>query len=156
MEFEDLNTLNISQLLKLNAQTIEELIHRGVIRTRNNPVADYTEWLVSKKLNLALVENSHEGFDAVDEDGIRYQIKSRRHSKTRASNQLGEIRNLHDCPFDNLIAVIFEWDYSVLFAVKIPVGELEKHARFSAHQNGHILNLRGNWFEEYLITNRLK
>ncbi len=149
----DIKVLSNLQLLRLNAQTIEELINRGVVRTRNNPVADYCEWLVSNKLGIELLENSQEGFDAIDKNGIKFQIKSRRHSAMNNSNQLGVIRNLEKRPFDYLIAVIFDWDYSVIFAVKIPVNSIEKYARFSKHQNGYILNLRGDWIEEFQITN---
>ena len=150
----DLRSLSVKELLRLNASTIEELINRGIIRTRNNPVADYAEYLVSTQLNLNLSTNSRKGFDATDQFGVRYQIKSRRYSKTNRSNQLGVIRNLDSNPFDFLIAVVFEWDYSILFAVMIPIGDINQHARFSKHQNGHILIIEGEWVNKYLITEK--
>jgi len=151
----ELKNLSVVQLLRLNASTIEELIYRGVVRTRNNPVGDYAEWLISSKLGLVLLENSQEGFDAVDANGVRYQIKSRRHSRTNKSNQLGVIRNLENNPFDYLIAVVFDWDYSILFAIKMPITSIEGHAKFNEHQNGYILNLTGAWVGQYLITDNL-
>jgi hypothetical protein len=147
-----LEEFSVDQLLLLNALTIEELIKRGVVRTRNNPVGDYTEWLVSNKLGFELLENSHAGYDAVDRNGIRIQIKSRRHSGNNMSNQLGVFRNLDQNPFDFLVAVIFDWDYSAILAVKMPITSIKRFAKFSSHQNGYILTLIGSWVNEYSIT----
>jgi len=49
-------------LLRTFAAVIDELRHRGIARTINNPLADYTEWLVSAKLGLSLIDNSRSGF----------------------------------------------------------------------------------------------
>ena len=83
-----------------------ELKNRGVLRTKNNPVGDYAEWLVSSALNLTLVKNSAAGHDAESSDGKKIQIKSRRITANNRSRQLGVIRNLEKNDFDELIAVI--------------------------------------------------
>ena len=54
----DLSNLTPKDLLRLHAQIIEELRDRGIARSNNNPLADYTEWLVAWKLGLALEQNS--------------------------------------------------------------------------------------------------
>src|SRR5579871_5491250 len=103
-----LEDLTLGELLALHADIGSELERRGVCRTANNPVADYTEWLVARKLGLQLDGNSQAGFDATDEAGTRYQIKGRRLAKPKAPPQLSIIRNLSDASFHYLIGVIFD------------------------------------------------
>ena len=62
---------------------------RGVVRTKNNPVGDYAEWLVTTTFGLALAGKSSAGFDATDDDGTTYQIKARRVTPDNPSRQLG-------------------------------------------------------------------
>jgi len=60
------------ELLVSWADIMSELSRRGLIRTANNPVADYAEHLVAKLLGLSLEGNSKASYDAVGSDGIRY------------------------------------------------------------------------------------
>ena len=87
----DFSTL---ELLQTYAGILNELKAREVIRTRNNPIADYSEWLVASKLNLKLEGNSSFGYDAVDSEGTRIQIKSRRITPDNKSVRSSAIRNL--------------------------------------------------------------
>lgn len=137
------NPASTMDLLRQFAEILDELKRRGVLRTRNNPVADYCEWLVSNKLGFTLRNNSNSGYDAIDEAGIRYQIKGRRIDSTNPSRQLGVLRNLGAKDFDFLIAVIFNRDFTVAEAYKIPIDTIPQYSRFSVHQNGDILILRG-------------
>lgn len=130
-------------LLECFADILDELKKRGVVRSRNNPVADYAEWLVAKKLGLSLERNSRSGYDATTRSGERIQIKSRRLDPSSKSHQLSVIRNLEAREFDYLIGVLFNRDFTVKEAYKIAHGVIAKYARFSEHQNGHILHLRG-------------
>jgi hypothetical protein len=136
--------LSVRQLLITFGAVLDELKDRGVVKTRNNPVADYAEWLVAEKLGLSIQMSSNAGFDAIDAKGVRYQIKSRRLSDVNKSRQLGVVRNLKKKEFDFLIGVIFNSEFSVLEAYKIPHAAIAEYARFSSHQNGHILQLKGD------------
>ena len=72
MNIENLSNL---ELLQLHSSIIEELKQRGVVRTKNNPVGDYTEWLVARGLGLDLANNSSAGYDGIDDVGSKIQIK---------------------------------------------------------------------------------
>lgn len=72
-----LNALNNLELLSLHSEILTQLRSRGVIRTKNNPVGDYAEWLVSNALGMTLLSNSSAGADAIDADGLKVQIKAR-------------------------------------------------------------------------------
>jgi hypothetical protein len=139
----NLQNNTIQELLLQFAQILDELKRRKVIRTRNNPVADYAEWLTAKALGLTLEKNSQSGFDGKDKSGVRFQIKSRRLDLTNQSHQLSIIRNLHKREFDYLVGIIFDHDFGVLEAYKIPYHLIIKYVKHNEHQHGEILQLSG-------------
>jgi hypothetical protein len=141
---EKVDELDSIDLLKLYSEIISELKNRKILRSTNNPVADYAEWLVSKAFNWKLEHNSKAGFDAIDDKGIKYQIKARRLHSSNKSRQLSVIRNLEEKLFDVLVAILFNEDFSILEAYKIPYSLIGNYARYNDYQNGHILVLKGN------------
>ncbi len=141
----ELRDMSELELLRTSAEPIAELRRRGVVKTRNNPIADYTEWLVCNRLKLQVQRNSKAGIDAVDPQDVRYQIKGRQ--SAAQSVQFGIIRDL-DNLFDYLIAVAFNEDYSVRFATKVLYRAVLKVARPNSYQNGHILTLTEKMLKE--------
>ncbi len=139
----NLKQMPVKALLQLQGSAIEELKRRKIVRTRNNPVGDYTEWLISTGLGLTLSEKSTAGHDAKDQKGKRIEIKGRRITPQNKSRQLSAIRNLNDKQFDYLGAVVFDEDYEILDAVMIPHEVVCEYASFRKHVNAHILHLRG-------------
>ena len=125
------------ELLGTHKAVIDELLRRDVVKTRNNPIGDYTEWLVCRRLGLANEGNSRAAFDATDTQGVRYQIKGR-HSNAN-SVQFSPVRNLEQHGFDYVVAVVFHEDYSVRQAVKIPHRVFPTLARYQRHINGYSL-----------------
>lgn len=144
----------ILKLLENYSDIIIKLRDGGVLRSNNNPVADYAEYLVSKKFKLELTPNSNKSFDAIDlKTKKTYQVKSRRITRFNNSRQLSVIRSLN---FDFLIAVIFEENFKVREAYKIPKSIIKPpYTRFSKHQNGHILILKGDILQ-HKKTERIK
>jgi len=141
----DLNTLRdqpADQLLRLFAETVEELRRRNLVRSSNNPVADYAEKIAAHALGLRLIGQSGAGHDGVDDAGNRYQIKGRRVTLHNNSRQLSCIRNLDAKPFDHLVGFIFDTEFRVSRSCVIPFDVVSSRARFSKHVNGHLLLLR--------------
>lgn len=136
-----------SELLQIHAGVIDELIKRGVVRTRNNPIGDYTEWLVCDRLGLTLQPNSRASYDGVDSQGCRYQIKGRRSKLATGNVQLSVIRNLELKGFDFLIAVTYNSDYTIRFVAKIPHNIVSEIATYRTHVNGHVPIIRENVFD---------
>ncbi len=120
MELSSLKNYSPKELLQLTGKIIDELSAREIIRTSNNPVSGYTEWLVSQRLGLTLCGNSEKGFDATDKSGVKYEIKARRVTPSNKSRQLSAIRHLDGEHFDFLIAVVFDKTFDVILALKIP------------------------------------
>ena len=148
-----LRSLKDRELLQLYGRLMEELRQRKLIRSSNNPVSDYAEKLVCEKLKLSIQGKSSKGFDAIDEGtGTKYQIKARRLTRHNMSRQLGVIRNLDQKLFDYLIAVIFDESFNPIEIWRIPRETIPKYARYSEHQNGHILVLTGKVLEDKTVT----
>lgn len=143
----DFTALSETELLRFHAGVIDELLRRGVVRTANNPIGDYTEWLVRDRLGLALEPNSRTSYDGIDAAGIRYQIKGRRSKRPTGNVQFSVIRNLEKCAFDYLIAVVFNPDYTIRFAAKIPHTVVSEVAVYRKHVNGRVPIVRENIFE---------
>lgn len=137
-----LKTMQDSELLRLYAELMEELRNREIIRTGNNPVADYAEKLAVKHLRLRRIGKEEKGYDALDSEGTRYQIKGRRITRHNKSRQLSVIRNLDEKLFDYMIAVIFDEVFNAKEIWKIPYEFVKEHSKWSKQQNGYILHAR--------------
>lgn len=135
----ELQTKSPTELLCLHSEIINELQRRNIVRTQNNPVGDYTEWLVCNCWGLRMENNSKAGFDATDSAGLRYQIKGRRSSDRNV--QFSAIRNLEKGQFDFVIAIAFNLDYTLRFAVKLSRQSIDRIARYRTHVNAHVLIL---------------
>lgn len=129
-------------LLRLFAETIEELRRRKIVRSSNNPVADYAESIAAHALQLKLVGKSGAGHDGEDASGGRYQIKSRRITPHNSSRQLSFMRNLDTRPFDYLVGIIFDAEFRIYRACVVPFDVVQKLSAFSKHVNAHRLLLR--------------
>ena len=133
-----LDSLSEVNLLRLYSELMEELRRRQVIRTGNNPVADYAEKIAVERLELKRAGKEERGYDALDTEGHRYQIKGRRVTKHNASRQLSVIRDLDEKLFDYLIAVIFDEKYKIQEIRQIPNEFVKGNSKWSQHQNGYI------------------
>lgn len=138
-----LQEMNVKELLQLQTSITTELKARGVVRTQNNPLGDYTEWLIAKALGLELQANSKAGYDGIRDNGVRVQIKGRRVTPTNNSRQLSAIRKYQERDFDELAAVIFDVNFNVIEALLIPHEVVGKYASYRSHVNAHILTLKG-------------
>lgn len=119
------------------ARAMRELRDRGLIRSWNNPVADYAERLVAEELGLELALPVAQGYDATDQVGRRYQVKARRLTPQNKSRQLGVIRKLDQNEFDDLIAVVFDEDLVLLEMWKIPHEVVVEFGKWVPTLNGH-------------------
>lgn len=138
-----LKDMEVKELLQLQASITNELINRNVVRTQNNPLGDYTEWLVAKALDLELESNSKVGYDGISKSGIRIQIKGRRVTPKNDSRQLSAIRKYNEHDFDELVAVIYNEKFDIIEALQIPHEVIGKYASYRKHVNAHILILKG-------------
>lgn len=116
-------------LFKAYNDSMKALLAAGLIRSTNNPLGDYGEYIVAQKLKLTLSEKSAKGFDATDEEGAKYQIESRRPTPGNPSRQLGGFRDLDKKLFDFCLAAIFDPDFNLIEVWKIPHSLIRQYAR---------------------------
>lgn len=139
----NLGELKPIELLQLQASATAELKRRKIVRTNNNPLGDYTEWLVANMMDLKLAANSKSGYDAISDAGVTFQIKGHRVTPENPSRQLSAIRNYAENDFDWLIAVIFDKDFHVLNAYLVPhevIGDYYPHRN---HVNARVVVMSG-------------
>lgn len=146
------SNLDDGELLRTYASLMEELRSRGIVRSSNNPVADFTEFLVARALGLTLEGKSAAGHDAIDTSGVRYQIKGRRPTEHNRSVQLGIMRNLSSRPFDVLAAVIYSPTFSVSYGGLIPIEVVSEFGHYSKHSNGQIFHFRRSVLNDPRVT----
>ena len=125
-----------------------ELNRRGLIRSSNNPVADYAEFLVVEALSLSRVAKSVKGHDAIDKNGMKYEIKGRRLTRRNNSRMLSAIRDLESGHFHYLAGVLFKEDFTFDKACLIPVEIVRTKCKYRRHTNAHILELKDHLWQD--------
>ncbi|MCL5123838.1 MAG: hypothetical protein M1511_04935, partial [Deltaproteobacteria bacterium] len=144
--------LKTLELLQNYADLMDELWKRHIVRTMNNPVAGFAEYLTCKALSLTPANNSEKGFDATGPDGAKYEIKSRRIAKGNSRAGFSAIRDIEGHHFDFLIAIIFESDFKIKSAWQIPYQLVKDNSRLQTHTNGWILHYReSSWVDSTVI-----
>ncbi len=142
---------SVGDLLCEYAAIMRELQNRGAVRTANNPAADVAESLVAEALGLTLATGSNAGHDAVDSEGARYQIKARRLTSKNTSRQMSVLRRLDDDPFDYLVGVLFNEDFTVHRACLAPHSCILTRSAFGEYTNGHNFHLRDEVWDDPLV-----
>jgi hypothetical protein len=133
---------SVAVLLRDYSRILAELREHGVVRSVNNPVADYAEYLVVRALGLRLAAKSTKGYNAVSPEGETYEIKARRPTQSNKSRMLGVIRDCEAHHFDYLVGVLFKEPFEFDKACLVPIAVVIAQAKYRAHVNGHILELR--------------
>lgn len=141
-----LTKMSISELLGLYSGILDELCDRNILRTVNNPAADYAEYLVCKALSLTPAAKSTKGYDATDGSGNKYEIKARRLTHRSHPKRFSAIRKLEENHFDYLVAVLFEEDFLVHRALVLQKSYITKKAFWQGHVSAWILPIdEGLW-----------
>lgn len=137
---ENLNNKSVAELLALHIAALEELRQRKILRSANNPTGDLAEYYFCTVFGWAQENNSKKAFDAIGNEGVRYQIKGRRVHRRNKSRQMSAIRDLQG--FDVLAAVLFDDDYRIMRAALIPANVVSENSTYIEHTNSHKFLLR--------------
>jgi len=134
--------ISTTELLRQYGSLLDQLRERKIMRTANNPLSDYAEVLFCRAFGWTQMDNSESGHDAVDENGIRYQIKARRLLDAKGSRQLSAIRALDTNPFEHLAGVLVDRNFKVLRAAIVPVEVVRQKSSYVARTNSYRFLLR--------------
>ena len=146
------------ELLQLYGDVLSELRSRNVVRT-SNLTGDYAEFLFSEAFGWKLNANSASGYDATDDNNVKYQIKCRKNTPTNKSRELSAFRNLNKKSFDKLAAVILDENFRVIKAALVPYNIILEKAKHSPHVNGGRFILRDSIWDMATVedvTEKLK
>jgi hypothetical protein len=132
---QDLKRRGTKRLLAEWASIMRELRRRGEIRSENNPTGDLAEALVAKHYAVELERNSTTGYDLCLSNETRIQVKGRRRTLRSKPSHYGAMRNLDEDPFDDLVAVFFDEDFTVESCYRLPIDVVRDLSRYSAHTN---------------------
>lgn len=154
----DLRTASLADLFTLYGHILDELEDRAVVRTRNQPLGDYAEWLTWRALAGRQSPNKSEkaydliadlsadllagaGPDAGGHDSARIQVKSRAVSPKARAGQL-QTSPFHADGFDYLALVLHEAaDYAVRQAVLLPLKTALSYAKPASARRDDVLRL---------------
>lgn len=132
---ETLAELSVGDLLALSRGILAELRRRGVIRSGNAPAGDYAELLVQRATEGELAPNSQKSWDVQTPAGERLQVKARvvTDPNRRGERQLSAFRSWD---FDAALIVLFDDEFRVWRATRLPAAVLEADAQFIEHVRG--------------------
>jgi hypothetical protein len=118
----------VASYLKTILSAREALIKEGVVRSERDVIVDYVEWLAARRFKFKLAPSGvNKTFDAVDRQGIKYQIKARRVSSINDSTSF-DFHNYDQ--FDYLIAVFIDKStMEPIMTQKIPYSIVRRYWR---------------------------
>jgi hypothetical protein len=138
----DTSTFSVRDLLSVHCKICDELRLRGITRSANNPTGDFAEYLFCKAFGWQQAGKSHSHIDALDSNGVRFQIKGRRLTRQNKSRQLSFLRNLDEQHFDFLAGVLFGEDFTIFKAALVPWAVALEKSVYVSHTNGYRFLLR--------------
>ncbi len=102
-----------------------KLQEEGIIRSRR-VVGDIGEYYAYKRLNLQLCDNKNErGLDAINQDGLTFEIKTRRvYDSERRNSETRRINNLTENKADYLVVVTLNRDFECSGMWIMPMGNI--------------------------------
>jgi hypothetical protein len=141
----DLYRLNHRELMILYGKATERLREMGIVRSSNNVIADYAEFLAIKALDVTLPRQSTPGYDCTDTQLRRYEIKARRRTFSSKPTHFSTLRRLDQQLFDFLVGVLFDAEFGIIQAGILPHSAVMRIARLKPYVNGHYVYLRNFW-----------
>lgn len=121
--------------LALSTAALEELRDAGVLRSRNSPPGDYAEWLVARCTDGKLAPPSQPSWDVLTPDGERLQVKARVLSDPPTAGQR-QLSSFRSWDFDACVVVLFEEDFRIGSATRLPRDVVEAASSSDAHVGG--------------------
>jgi len=133
------NNHSALELMQMYQYSISELERRAIIRRIGNLVSDYTIWLATNRMGMELTHTK--GYDAQASNGRKVKIISFRNSINNQSSLIGVISDHELKFFDELLVVIYTFDFNVNLALIIPKEIILETNLFSRKLNGYALRI---------------
>ena len=138
---EDIDKLSTYEIIQLYPKMIDVLTKRDVLRTKNF-VGDIGEFLAiegyNKNTNVPNLERADagtEGYDAISQDGTRYQIKAASGSSTGVFHGVDESAEEGEQKFEYAVVVRFDDDYASASILEINWNQFLEIKRWHSRMN---------------------
>ncbi|WJX99865.1 hypothetical protein [Curtobacterium sp. 458] len=133
--------LSIRQLLAASVAVIDELLRRGLVRTRNAPLGDLAETIALRAYGGVLAPNSEKSYDLLTDDGRRIQVKARLVDPAdRRSQQFSAFRSWD---FDVAVFVLLDArTYDIIWARELTSIDAQQLGRRVEHTNSSAVLVR--------------
>lgn len=131
----DLSKLADDDLPRLWGEVMEAMLDRGVVTTRNNPIADLGEKIAAEHLGGRVVGSNAKGYD-VKVGSRRIQVKAAR--ITGKSAGLSPIRSRD---FDAVVVVLFDPGLRVIEILELDRKYAEQCWKHSEYVSAYLLSL---------------
>ena len=129
------------ELMRVHGEAVIELEHRGVGKELGNPLGGLTEAVVCRAFNLIPAAKGNPGVDATDpRTKKKYQIKGTWDPLNKGGHQFSAIRNISRHQFDFVVGVVFNRDFSVRGAYRIPYEVVRELTTRRDHTNANQLS----------------
>ena len=113
---------------KLNSAIKTSLEFEQVTKKQLNITSIVGEVLACKAHDLKLViDDINEGFDALDKDGKRVQIKTRRFKGVNSAMTGPLLNKNFETPFDYAVLILLKENYELLGSYKLSSDSINKH-----------------------------
>jgi len=141
---------DVRKLLIKYRDTVQALKKLGIIKT-SNVVSGYGEYVAMRKLGLKLQKTGNKGFDGVDKNGKKYEIKSRKATEWN-NPTVFPMKKDHLKYFDYLVYTGFDDDWNLIHLLKIPRSSVKPNMHNRVIVNQELIRK----FDILETTNRMK
>lgn len=132
----DLTQATARELMQVESSIINQLLLRGLVRTRNKPIGDLAEAAVTKAFHGELARNSKASFDFSVGDKL-VQVKALQVYKGRAKSKFQFSAFREPFSFDTCVFVAFDENAEIQFAYEVSVETIKQLGRFAKHTNSY-------------------
>jgi len=133
--------LTARQLLASHVAVLDELLRRGVVRTRNSPLGDLAEAIALRAYGGTLAPNSEKSYDLTTRNGRRIQVKARLVDPAdRRSQNFSAFRSFD---FDDALFLLFDsTSYDLIWARQLTAEATKAIGRRVEHTNSSAIVIR--------------
>ncbi|GHF14832.1 DUF6998 domain-containing protein [Pseudolysinimonas yzui] len=131
--------MSVRELLGVYVAVLDELLKRGITRTRNAPLGDLAEYIAWRAYGGEIETNSKKSYDILDSEGRKLQVKAR----LVAGAKNTDFSAIRSWDFDAAVFLVLDArTYEVTWARELSLAETEALGRHVALTNSHAISTR--------------
>ena len=147
------STMSVRELLSAYVAVLDELLARGITRTRNAPLGDLAEHIVWRAYGGHIEMNSKKSYDILDADGRKIQVKARLVEGTKDT----DFSAFRSFDFDAAVFMVLDVrTYEVAWARELSQAETQSLGRHVELTNSRSIRTRHVFPAGIDVTERIR